>query len=299
MASNWIIPKRYLRLRLFSGRQELKETKLLSDLNVNTKISFEVTANINGAANDARITITGLTREKMAHLAGTFTNWVNFQVQGEIILDVGYENLHGTVFDGGVFAGMPNLDTENYSITLKCMEAWYDTLQKPISVSFPEGTPLSEIASKIASEGKYIFVNQLEDDLISGAYTRENLTVHQQARALAEAADCQIWIQNGRLYIKNKGQSNKEKAKFTIDVNNMIGVPEPTEIGCRVRIRLNPSIYVGQRVALKSIKFPSINSDDWIVQQITHSGDTKGNKWQTDLLLARGEGYGYLTEQHS
>ena len=79
MASNWIIPKRYLRLRLFSGRQELKETKLLSDLDVNTKISFEVTANINGAANDARITITGLTREKMAYLAGTFTNWTNFQ----------------------------------------------------------------------------------------------------------------------------------------------------------------------------------------------------------------------------
>ena len=295
MASNWIIPKRYLRLRLFSGRQELKETKLLSDLDINTKISFEANASISGAANDAKITITGLTRDKMAHLASSFTNWVNFQVQGEIVLDVGYEDLHGTIFDGGVFAGTPNLDTADYSITLKCMEAWYDTLQKPVALTFEGDVPVSEIASKIASDGKYVFINKLKQDVILSNYQSPAMSTLQQARLLAQASNCLVWVQNGRLYIKNNDGADDSKSQLLIDINNMIGVPEPTEIGCRVRIRLNPSVYVGQTVKLKSIKFPSVDSASWTIQQITHSGDTKGNKWQTDLLLTRGDGYGYFS----
>lgn len=295
MASNWIIPKRYLRLRLFSGRRELKETKLLSDLDINTKVTFEANASINGSANDATITITGLTLDKMAHVASTYTNWVNFQVQGEIVLDVGYENLHGTIFDGGVFSATPNLDTANYSITLRCQAAWYDTLQQSFGVSFEGETPVSEIASYIASQSNYIFVNQLKDDFTISNYTLPEMSVYQQVRSLAQQSGCLVWIQNGRLYIKNNGINKEEKAQFVIDTNNMIGAPEPTEIGCRVRIRLNPSVSVGQTVQMRSVKFPSVSNSNWIVQQVSHSGDTKGNKWQTELLLSRGDGFGYFS----
>lgn len=293
MASNWIIPKRYLRLKLFSGRRELKETKLLSDLDINTKVTFEVNATIGGASNSANIVISGLTRDKMSTLATTFTNWQDYQVQGAIVLDVGYENIHGVVFDGGIFAGAPNLDSANYSIRLQCQEAWYETTNSIFQYSFPNGTPVSEIASEIAADGKYVFVNELEDDVLLDNVVLPEDSLFQQIRKLAQISDCSIWIQSGRLYIKNNGISKEEKSNFVIDINNMIGVPEPTTIGCKVRIRLNPSVYIGQRVTLNSIKFPSVNSSDWIIQQISHSGDTKGNKWQTDLLLAR-SGYGYI-----
>lgn len=293
MASNWIIPKRYLRLKLFSGRRELKETKLLSDLDVNTKISFEVNSTISGASNTANITITGLTREKMAHLATTYTNWVNFQSQGSIVLDIGYENLHGTVFDGDIRVGTPNLDTENYNIRLQCMEGWYDTLQKPESYSFESGKLVSEIASEIASDNGLVFINQLENDVETSGFLYEASSVYQQIRALSAASGCLIWISNGRLYIRNKGSEVKEKPTLVIDINNMIGTPEPTEIGCKVKIRLNPSVYVGQVVKLNSLKFPTTNSSDWFVQQVVHTGDTKGTKWQTELLLSRG-GYGFV-----
>ncbi len=289
--AKWAVPQRYCRLELYQGRALLNKTNILSRLDANYKISFTTSETVSGAVNETNIEISGLTNETMLYLSTSFTEWIEGSIRNEIILDAGYDSLHGVIFDGDVIEAIPNLDQADYTIKLKCM-SYYDKMNnEQFSFSFPGSVPATVIAGAFAAKLGFGFFSDVENEIFVDNYNYINKNIVQHLRNLANISGLDVYTSQNMVFIKTRGKPLRRYPVLRLDYRDFIGSPEPTPLGCNVRIKLNPSIATGQRVLVKSLKFKTLESVGYVIQSYSHSGDTKGSKWQTNITLIREDFY--------
>lgn len=287
MAREWDIPKRYLRLYLYDGRHGgLESTTALSFLNENARISFQTATAAAELSPSATINIGGLLRDKMGYLATSYTSWLEQSIQNRIVIDAGYNGQHGVLFDGNVIEAIPSLDSADFNISLKCQsEANY--LQKNIASITKEGeATVKEIAEKIAKELEVKLIYYPDKDYKVNNYSLSDASLVTQMRYLSKISGLEIYCDKKRMYVKEPLKPIKGKS-LVINSNNIIGAPRPDAMGCRVQIRMTPNIQSGMPASLESLRFPILNSENYYVQQYNHTGETKGNKWFTEVDLVR------------
>lgn len=106
-------------------------------------------------------------------------------------------------------------------------------------------------------------------------------------------------IQDGKVVVIEQTGYLPDQAIVLTSKTGMIGMPEQTDNGIRVRSLLNPLTKVGGRVhinnasiqrALINIQYTAINllasiSDDgfYKLYVVEHKGDNRGNDWYTDM----------------
>ena len=96
----------------------------------------------------------------------------------------------------------------------------------------------------------------------------------------------------------------------------MVGVPEQTDVGITIKVLLNPNIGVNKKVILDNASIqqyqfpvsigqtagaeliPAISADGvYKVLYVTHTGDTRGNEWFTDIVCYSGDVLGNINTQ--
>lgn len=291
MADNkgWDIPKRYLRLHLY---QDGKEKKTLTWLAEDAHVKFDTTAACTGALTEANITIGGLRVGTMFGLATSSTLWIKDWVQHRIVITAGYYNRHSTIFDGTIMDANANLETADYTVTIKAVTG-FEKIPEPVAYNFPGQTPVSKIAAQIAKDAGWGFVDGLQDDSIGiSNYTSREQSIPDQMRMITQMTPVDLYLDNGRLYIKRRGEPASNVGTLVINSSDIIGIPRPTQTGCIVKVRMNPAARSGQKVKINSAKYPDLNSIGFYLDRISHAGDTFGSDWFTELSLTK-SGLGY------
>lgn len=284
----WDIPRRSFRMRLFDGRGEMTENKVLSDLDIRAKVTFNTTASVSGAVTEANITINGLTRDKMNFLSTTSMQWAQPRILNEIQIEAGYDGQTGIIFAGNVIQATPSLDNADYSLTIKALSTFNVMLDTVKSYSFKGAVPVSEIAGKFAQDTGLILIDGIKDPTLTVAdYAVQKQSVINHIRILAKTAGINIWPDNGRLNMAKIGEALENVREYKVTAVNMIGSPQPTDSGCNVKVRLDPSLVTGGLVTLESLKFPELNRERYILQTLFYSGDTRGNDWSATLNLVK------------
>lgn len=284
MKSNWSIPKRFLRLTLYEGQ---KDSKVLNRLTEDMSVKFNTSESVSGALNEANIVLSGLQVKKMFYLATSTTQWIKNWRPNRIVIEAGYENRRGIVFDGSVIKGTPNLESADYSITLKAMSLFSD-LTEPRSYSYEGQVPVRQIAKSLADDLGLKLVDGLKDDTIMVSnYNLRNQNSVSGLRQLAQMTGLEIYSSKGRLYIKRPGENIPSGKIITLTSKDIIGVPQPTETGVIINVRLNSSIVSGQIVKVDSLKYTQLKSYEFFVSTLSHSADTRGNDWYTRLNLTK------------
>ena len=275
-----IIPERYLKLELFDGRN--KEIKFISELDIRSKITFNTTATVSGAIQEANIVIYGLTVEKMIYLATSCTPWTKNNIFNTINIYGGYFNKYGLLFSGNIIEAIPNFDNANYNITLKCNSGFNNMLNTIVNYSFKGTTNLITILQQIANKLGFCLINNLKQT-----------SILQHIRNLAEITNTDIYIENQYLIVKTKGINIENSSYKTLKVDklNLIGNIKITAIGCNLSIKLNPYLISGQAVLIDSVKYPQLKNNTFVIQTIAHEGDTKGVNWKSNLVLIKQDLY--------
>lgn len=285
---DWGIPRRYFRLRLFDGRKTLRENRVLSDLDMRAKVTFNTTESVSGAVSEANITINGLTREKMTFLSTTSMIWAQPRIQNEIIIEAGYVGQSGIIFTGNIIQAVPSLDNADYGITVKALSSFNIMLDTVKSYSFKGSVSVSEIAGKFARDTGLILQDGIKDPTLKVTdFFTHNKSVIENIRILARIAGINIWPAKGRLNMARIGESLPNVQPYKVNSENMIGSPQPTDSGCKVKVRLDPSLMTGTAVTLESLKFPELNEEEYVLQTLFYSGDTKGSDWSATLNLVK------------
>ena len=295
MANNngWDIPKRYLRLHL---SQDGTNKNILKDIGEDIRVSFDISAAVTGAIKEANITISGMQVQKMFALATSSTLWVRNWLQHRIKIIAGYYGKYATIFDGTVIEAAPNLDSADYSISIKAVTG-FQKLTDARSYNFPGIVPIATIAATFARDNGWGFVDGLQDNSITiSDYSAREQSVFEQMRMLAAMLPVEMYVENERLYLKPRGKTAQNTPTLTINTKDIIGLPRPTQTGCKVKVRLNPWTRSGQQVKLNSTKYPSLNTYKFWLSSFAHAGDTYGNDWFTELELTK-DGLGYYKDE--
>ena len=130
--------------------------------------------------------------------------------------------------------------------------------------------------------------------------------VKDQLRQFAEDHDLRWSIQDGvPTFIPKTGYIPEAPVLITPSTG-LIGVPETTQTGLRVRVLLNPAIKIGRLIKLQSTDInrlrygldldsisdnlfsaqgaTKVNADGlYLVYRVDHTGDTRGVPWYSDL----------------
>lgn len=280
---NW--QKRFLRISLYQNN------KLRNILSEDLAITFNTSEAVSGGLNEANIVINGLKTDTMFYLATSNTQWVKNWVHNRIIIDAGYENNHGVLFDGTIMEAKPNLTTADFSISIKAM-AMFSELMKPQSYSFAGDVPVNTIAQKLAGDLGLKLVSDVDNSATVNNYTMRDQSAVNGIRTLAQTTGMDIFESKGRLYLKKPDAGLKSGRQLYIKSSDIVGIPEPTPTGVNINVRMNPSFLSGQRVKVSSIRYPQLESYNFFIMTMAHNGATKGRDWITHLSLIK-EGMGF------
>ena len=291
MARGWDVPKRYINLSLYDGRSGgLESTKVLAQAGIEAKISFSCQSTVYGMTPQANVNIVGLTRDAMGFLASSYTFWTQNVIHNRIVIDAGYEGQHGIVYDGTIIEGIPNLESADFNISLKCM-SYQNAFNENISSISKKDTDAKDIAGDIASELGVQLVSTPNGEYKLDEYNFQDTDPINQMRYLSKVTGLDIYVENDRMYMKEKGKKANGLSMFSITPDMIISAPLPTNRGCRVQIRMNPNVVCGMPVSLQSQRFPMLNGEDYFIASYLHAGETKGKKWITELELTRSNIY--------
>ncbi len=238
------------------------------------------------------------------------------QIGGEftrIVLQAGYEGNFGVLFDGTikqVRQGRASQTDTYVDITAADGDRAYNF--SAMALSLAAGTTPSDsvqaIIQNMASSG--ISEGYLPE-LPKNGRVRGRVfygMCRDEMREFAKNNNCTWSIQDGKLtMIPLKAYVPGEVPVISADTG-LIGMPEQTQNGIHMRLLLNPSIKIGQKIKLDNVTINryrygtdfqtnsneakaalpmaiKTNADgEYYVMCVDHVGDTHGNDWYTDLI---------------
>ena len=233
-----------------------------------------------------------------------------------VILQAGYENSFGVIFDGTIKQfrrGRVNSTTTYLDILAADGDLAYNYAMINQTVA-AGSTSMQRVDASVGAMGPYGVTKGYVSLNPTGGVLPRGKVLHGMPRALLrqEAANNgATWnISNGQVNITPLDGYLPGEAVVLTAATGMIGLPEQTNEGLRVRSLLNPRIVVGGRVKIDN---QSVNqtiqqnpdaaptaynlraggpqrlatiTDDGIYRVFVaeHEGDTRGQNWYTNIV---------------
>ena len=113
---------------------------------------------------------------------------------------------------------------------------------------------------------------------------------------LAKAHKFRYIIENERMIIVREGSARQGPVHVVSQFTGMEGIPEITEVGVDVTVRLNPKLRIGGKYRIESdlatfnfsnlyfVDIPkSAGEGEYNIFRLSYSGDSKGDAWSTKI----------------
>jgi len=258
------------------------------------RIEFEVSKSIGSKQNTATITVWNLTKSHRKQLGEEFDT---------IELKAGYEDGGAsTIFKGSIRDVTHTKETADVKSAMECGDGDEGINKGAVSKTFPAGTKPKAIAEHIIGEMPKTTKGEIKgiDDL--PAYKRP-VTIygwaHRELDKLGREHGFYWSIQNGEAQVV---KNDKALSKTTVlsSRTGLIGIPEITDKGVKVKALLNPEIVPGHQIDVRSEFLDEQSGKDkrksdeggglFRVSSVTFSGDTRGEQFYVEAEGNRIEG---------
>jgi hypothetical protein len=286
--SGWDIPKRYLDITLYDGRasDDLQPNKVLDAFSIRNRCAFNTSSSVSGSSSEANITLYGLKPETIYFLTTAPTVWTTRAIQNRITIDAGYEDNHAVIFDGNITDGSPLMDTADFGVQLKAVQAYSDGLADPIALSYPGDVPIARIAAGLAKAAGFALFDEVRDAGIISTDYQYSGSLKDHLDNISAISGLYAYIHGSRLYLTRRGQSSGG-GEMCIDYHTLVSSPVLDTQGGTFRIKMNPQPRSGQALKCSSLRFPELKDGAFTIQTISNSGDTYGSNWFTEIKATR------------
>lgn len=268
------------------------------------RITFTVKKTSVQTPNEAEIKIYNLSSETAAQIQREFSR---------VILQAGYQNNFAVIFDGTtkqIKTGRDN-GTDTYlhifasdgdasynfavvNTTLAAGSSPTDHINAAASPMAAHGTTVGhvgDVGGQKLARGKVMYGNSRD-------YLRQS----------AQSSDADWSIQDGKLQVVPSRGLLPSQAVLLNSKSGLIGTPEQTNDGIKIRALLNPMLKIGGKIIVnnkdveaatisenkttksgekkKPADKPATIADDgaYKVIKIEYTGDTRGNDWYCDMI---------------
>ncbi|KRE07465.1 hypothetical protein ASE63_22460 [Bosea sp. Root381] len=258
------------------------------------KIDFSVSKGIGSSQNEAKISIWNLTKSHRKQLGDELD---------KIELKVGYKDGPlSTIFKGSIRDSTDTKDSPDIESAIDCGDGDEAVSKGAASKTFKKGTKPKEIVEYLVGQLPGVAKGEMKglDDL--PAYKRP-VTVFGHAAAELDKIGRQhrlYWsIQDGTAQVLKNNEMLPGVTVISEDTG-MIGIPQTTDKGIRVKTLLNPNIAPGRQIDVRSGFLDEGSGRDksktdqgggiFRVSQVTFTGTNEGDDWYAEIEANRAEG---------
>lgn len=259
----------------------------VKNLNSDYKIDFDIELPVGGTFASGTISVTGLNTQDIAMMSTSYQYQMARLMPNTIILTAGYTigAIPSIIFSGSASEIKPNVDSADKTITFDVTSAFNLSGDDKYKFEAPEAT-LSMVIANIASKLK--LVPEIYTDRPLGAYVFEG-NVYMELMQLRQALpDINIYTTATSLVVtENKVPVPGAPILISSMIGgDMIGSPDPTFSGCKVKSLLNPLAKPGGLVNVFSEKIPQ-TTGTYIAKTIRHTGSTRDSYFYTEYECQR------------
>ena len=234
-------------------------------------IVFDVYKSVAGGLNKANITISNLKESNRLRIVKDTEE----QKRIIVILKVGYQDSLQTIFQGTVETGKNRREGVNFLSELECLDGGFD-----FKYSFTSKTV----------KGKDLAVNELLKDLPNtqkGKVTDLEILAHPKVllgntykilEDMIQGETEDLYIDNEQINIIKKDEVTSGNTPLVSATSGLINTPTRENKEVTFDTMMNPTIKIGQRVALESITAPHLNGV-YKVDTINYKGEFDGGSW--------------------
>ncbi len=291
------VPQYLRKASLITGDESGKALDL-SEL----RFRFSIRRGDTQTPNSADIRVYNLSRDTANRVKKEFTR---------VVIQAGYEGNYGVIFDGTIkqvrFGRESQVDTY-LDITAADGDRAYNFSMTAVSLAAGQTAPNNAVQYIIKDMATHGVTQGYIPDLPGNPLPRGKVIygmTRDALRSLAQNTDTNWSIQDGKVNMIPLTAYMPGDVPVITAATGMIGLPEQTPNGIKVRVLLNPTIKIGQAIQLdnKSIQqmryglgvnqqqenffnelASKLNDDGfYYVMVADHTGDTRGNDWYSDL----------------
>lgn len=254
------------------------------------KITFDVSLDFGGHNTYADIAVYNLSKD---------TEGLVFRKGDYVGLSAGYVDSIDYIFKGEIVNILREKQGGDTITRLMCKGGVISQEVSTINKSFEGGVSIKELVKACAdSLGFPLIVDDNDFPKDSPYISGYHLTGDPKAilNKLARSHNFEWIIEKEKIIIVGKDSFRKGDVVIVSSSTGMIGVPEVTEIGADVVMKLNPALRIGGRFEIKSefaqanysaIYFKEIPKSFaqgvYIIKRLQFSGDSYGDTWDTKV----------------
>lgn len=259
------------------------------------RISFTVELSLVGFPSTASMKVYNLSVSNRNKIKEEFT---------KIFLYAGYEGNVPLIFSGDIVNVTHEKQGPDWITNLFCGDAIKTINTSTINKTLPPGATTESIFDELVGQMQGVtkgVTEGLKDCLTKKRSLLRGLVLSGNVKdwldKLSQNCGFDYSINNSIIEttVKNKPLNDEPPVIIKQD-NGMIGSPELTEVGVKVKSLLLPEMKLGRKVEVQSIsakinvgnlifrKVPAtIGIGTYRADKITHTGDTRGNEWITEI----------------
>ena len=215
----------------------------------------------------------------------------------------GYEDTIDYIFKGEIVNIIREKQGGDTITRLICKGGALSQEKSTINKSFESGVTVPELCRACAEAlGFPIVINNDDFPDASPYLSGYHLTGDPKVKLnqLAKSHNFQWLIESDKLIIVGKTSFRKGNIVTVSASTGMVGVPEITEIGADVIVRVNPTLKIGGKFEIKSefvqVNYSNVYFQDvpetlgkgtYIIQKLQFDGDSYGDVWDTKITGLR------------
>jgi hypothetical protein len=197
-----------------------------------------------------------------------------------IIFSAGYKDFKGQIFAGFIDTFSHKKADLDWVTKIKCIDGLKSLRDVHISLSFgkeaTEKTVVEAVAKKLKIDiGKI----KIKKPLKFNRGFNMSGWVKKSLDDFATATESVWMIRDNKLYFFPRNEILNVDVPLLKPTSGVIGSPEPTEEGVKVKSLLNHEINVSESFKVESREL----NGEYIATKVTHEGDTKGSNWYTTV----------------
>lgn len=162
-----------------------------------------------------------------------------------------------TVFVGNISQSSPS-QPPDIALTLKCLTKNYEK-GNVLSKTFNGRQSLKNISQSVANDlGLTLNFQATDKDISNHSYSGSAL---KQVQKLDEMGDINAYVDDNVLVVKNANVPLTNTLRIVNKDSGMIGIPEVTEQGIKVKFLFDNKTTVGGMMRVESQLYPSVNGN--------------------------------------
>jgi len=212
----------------------------------------------NGNQSDCEIRISNLNRETRDYILTETSPFNLNRTPKRVIVSAGRVSYGTSVIYTGDIISANVTQPPDITIVLKCLTLNFMS-GNVLARSQPYSVRLSQLAQQVATDLNIGLEFQATDKTISN-YNFTGAALRQIDK-LAKTGGVDVFIDNNMLIVKDMQVPLVNQLRVLNKNNGMIGLPEITELGIKVKFFLDNHTVVGGALRIESALNPAINGD--------------------------------------